>query len=129
MKALIFLVPAIVLLFSCGKGADAEAAQSEERSPVVGNWLLAVAGDSTVVDNPFKIAFTFRPNGTVYSRQGTVFATGTYVISDDNSLITIMEAGKVVADMKVLTLTEFEMIIQDGDDLLTFVPIPWTIMF
>ena len=129
MKALIFLVPAIVFLLSCGKGADAEAAQSEERSPVVGNWLLAVAGDSTVVDNPFKIAFTFRPNGTVYSRQGTVFATGTYVISDDNSLITIMEAGKVVADMKVLTLTEFEMIIQDGDDLLTFVPIPWTIMF
>ena len=128
MKALIFLVPAIVFLLSCGKGADAEATQSEERSPVVGNWLLAVAGDSTVVDNPFKIAFTFRPNGTVYSRQGTVFATGTYVISDDNSLITIMEAGKVVADMKVLTLTEFEMIIQDGDDLLTFVPIPWTIM-
>lgn len=126
MKALIFLVPAIVFMLSCGKGAEPEP--TVEKSPVVGNWLLAVAGDSTVLENPFKIAFAFRQNGTVYSRQGTVFATGTYVISDDNSLITIMEAGKVVADMKVLTLTEFEMIIQDGDDLLTFVPVPWTIM-
>lgn len=111
-----------VLFFGCNN--TSEKSEPEKLThPLHGKWKLAIAGDSVVVNNEYEIFMEFTEDGKIINSTPDERVEGTYIISDDTSLITVMEGGKPVTEYKIFFLTHSDLAIKEGEDIVKFVKV------
>lgn len=114
MKRLLLYFSVSLFLFGCS---------STPSHPLYGKWKLAQVADSIVVNNPDEVTLEFFEDGKIISTGGPEKAYGTYLISDDTTQISILEAGKVIDELKILQLTKDELLIAEGKDFVRFIKV------
>lgn len=111
-----------VLFFSCNNPAE-KTEPEKPTHPLHGKWKLAIAGDSVVVNNDYEIFMEFTEDGKIINSTPDERVEGTYILSDDTSLITVMEGGKPVTEYKIFFLTHSDLAIKEGEDIVKFVKV------
>lgn len=115
MKSVIILLMVAILWSSCSH---------QPAHPLYGKWKLAQVADSIVINNPDEITIEFLEDGRVITTGGPEAATeGKFMVSDDTTQISILEGGKVVDELKILQLTQQDMIIAEGKESVRFVKV------
>ncbi|MFZ5555087.1 MAG: hypothetical protein ACOZCO_18395 [Bacteroidota bacterium] len=112
-----------VLFFACSGGNSSIPGEEKSTHPLHGKWKLAVAGDSVVVNNKNEMFLEFTPEGKIINISEGERVEGTYIVSDDTTLITVMEGGKPVTEYKVYYLTETDLAFKEDEDIVKFVKV------
>ena len=122
-RILYVLVLFSVLIFGCNSASEEKSSAEKPTHPLHGKWKLAIAGDSVVLNNDYEIYMEFTEDGKIINSSPDEIAEGNYILSDDTSLITVMEGGKPVTEYKIFYLTESDLAIKEGEDIIKFVKV------
>jgi len=122
-KILYVLVCFSVLFFGCNNSPEKQQEPEKSTHPLHGKWKLAIAGDSVVVNNEYEIFMEFTEDGKIINSTPDEKVEGTYILSDDTTLITVMEGGKPITEYRIFFLTHTDLAIKEGNDIVKFVKV------
>lgn len=124
MKGIVQVLLVFSLAFNACTGDHSSSSEDEPtKHAIIGKWQLAQVGDSIVIENPHVIGMEFTEDGKIIQRDGPQVYEAKYMLSDDTTTISVMEGGKVVEEFKVRSLTQQELVLEEGYDGIKFVKI------
>ena len=108
------------LLFAGALLAFASCKDSKSGHPIWGTWKLEMAGDSVVFNDPNGIQMLFSEDGRITTIDYPDTLKADYMVSNDTTVITILEEGKVIVSYNVHYLDYEKLILKEGYDLIQF---------
>lgn len=123
LRFLYVFIGVSVLFFSCNNSSETSSEPKKPTHPLHGKWKLAIAGDSLVLNNSYEIYMEFKEDGKIINSTPDERVEGTYIISDDTSLITVMEGGKPITEYRIHYLSYTDLAIKEGEDIVKFVKV------